>query len=240
MSKVKMSALLPLLYALSAAIPAAAAPPVEGQKIVLVLPANAFKTKAKTMMGMATGVSEYAATVEGGAAGVAANGDSEWKTSGFPLLRPYVVKKVKTDAIQTVVELRPDPSKRSDRSVRLTLTGNRDAAWAAVAVAPGSADDARRSAYDAIGAKFFTGPLAALSPEKKTMLLDFANVTAHGTTVGSADFKGHTYMVVDLGDSDVFQLQLASRAGALPRLPAPHEHHRGGLCRGGSTSPARS
>jgi hypothetical protein len=174
------------------------------EAVVLKVPTRAIVTETKCKMGCLTISTDTFVKVSAAPNGRAVvNGDDAWQTSGFPSLLEMKVSKVKLGNPASEVELQKASNKYF--KIKLLFTGDATQLFPQVVARSADAGAYTKEAYAALSAKFFTGPLASLAEDKKTALLTFAHVAAHGTTIGSTTYKEHLYLVVDLGaDENVY------------------------------------
>ena len=127
---------------------------------------------------------------------------AEWRTAGFPSVSHFYVSNVKT-VTRLAGQLRfiEVTLKRPGLyDYRLFAPADQPQAIRPLLAPLAAADSVRRMAYDSLGARFFTGPLAGFSPSERSLLLTFAHITANGTRIASETFKGVTYLTITLPD----------------------------------------
>ena len=73
--------------------------------------------------------------------------------------------------------------------------------------------------HSLIGERVFDGPLSAVAPESRQLLLLFAHATAAGTGISHEQFRGEEYLVVDLGaDSNVYNTLQMNQTQRIARI----------------------
>ena len=150
------------------------------------------------------------ATITSGANGaVLVNGNANWISAGFPLLLPVKVQKVDRKPEYLEVELK---QVKGLHTFKLRFPPSvADIAGAFNAVASQGAPDAppsvdfRQQAYKALAHQMFVGELEHIPVDNQIKLVEFADLTAHGTTIASEHYKDHLYMVVKMdGDGNTY------------------------------------
>jgi hypothetical protein len=145
---------------------------------------------------------------------------SDWRTGGFPSVRHYYVSNVKTVSrlgVARFIEVTLKVPRWYD--YRLFAPEEQPEALRALVAPARAADSVLKVAYDSLGAHFFTGPLAAFTPEERQLLLTFAHITANGTRIGSETFKGVTYLTITLpGDGNVWNNLRVTRSERIGRV----------------------
>lgn len=176
----------------------------KGDKVVVLVPISLSNPKTAGFFGDQTYFDIDAALTPDGAVQIldtdSKNWRRDWRTVGFPAATQYTVKSIKT------VERGKPKTKATELVLNLTdIVGIRiftpvdqTRALKTIVAPANSADSAMKVAYDTLGARFFTGPLAGFTPEERLVILQFAHLTASGTKIASDTFKSITYLTVSL------------------------------------------
>jgi hypothetical protein len=176
---------------------------VKGSVVFLKIPYSSFQGKVSFW-----GNSVFKGILRATENGLSVNNEAEWRTSAFPPLTEYKIKKVKLDP-QTgayEVELASDVFP----NVKLSIgKGKLDQLFPMAVATKEEFGDYLKETYKLLGDKFFGGtPLAGLSEEKKLLLCTYANITAKGITMGSEVYKDNLYLLIDLGPSSAVYNEL--------------------------------
>ncbi len=146
---------------------------------------------------------------------------SDWRSAGFPPSGRYdihkIIKVTRIGTKQKMWEITVNTSGTQD--FRIFVPVEQPEVARALIAPVAAADSVLQLSYAAIDSVTFVGPLATFSPAERTALLKFAHITANGTTLGSEDFKGLTYMTISLplyGSTwNDLQVTRSKRIGAL-------------------------
>jgi hypothetical protein len=166
---------------------------VEDTEVLLRIPAPLFHRDKGGWSGP-----RYITTVEVSTNGVSVDGLDNWVTAGFPILVSRTVSKIRRDEESNTTTV--DLKSQGLPTFRLTIVGDANAGFAAIAAPKGDAERVRAAAYAALAKVYFVGPLADLSDATQHLLLTFAELTAKGTRIGSVTFKDKLYLLIDLGE----------------------------------------
>jgi hypothetical protein len=176
--------------------------------ITIKIPTSQFKRDGVLLSGGAI----YSADIAPGDSGsVAVNGTKDWQASGFPSLLEGKVDKISRKPAFTEVEIRPSGKRAGFGALKLRFAPSFGDTTLPIAfdqvVVPGpngsnEAKAYRLASYQTLMKTFFKGPLKDIPEEKQLILVEFAHLVAHGSTLGSDDFKDHTYLAVDVGSGD--------------------------------------
>lgn len=225
-----MRALCPLLILTSFWLPqylGAQTPDVgfgKGDSVVLVVPTKFLQVRQTGLGGMNLKL-DVETRIGGGVVEVQQASDSawrrDWRSAGFPSVRHYAVANLKTvdrnEAKFIEVTLKDRPP--LDLRYRFFAPADQAAAIRAILAPVRAADSVLQMAYDSLGARFFTGPLASFTPAERLLLLRFAHLTANGTKLGSETFKGITYLTIALpGDGNTWNDLRVTRTQRIGRL----------------------
>jgi hypothetical protein len=175
----------------------------QGTRALLTIPPGSFREDTH-FSGWSSSMKKTSLDVlveAAGPGGVAVNGDSAWRVSGFPAFLEIEVKRISYDGGKR--RTRVDVKTPLDIEVRLFFGGQQgdaQALFAAVTVAPSAKAAYLRSAYETFAKHFFaSGPLSALPDEKQIALVRYAHATAQGAKVGTTIYKDNLYLVVSYG-----------------------------------------
>lgn len=196
----------------------------KGDSVVIVVPTKFLQVRRTGLGGMNLKL-DVESRVNSGRVEVQQPSDSswraDWRLAGFPSIRHYVVGNLKTvdrDRAKFIEVTLKDPTPL-DLRYRFFAPADQPEAIRAVLAPLRAADSALQTAYDSLGARFFTGPLAGFTPAERLLLLRFAHITANGTTLGSEAFKGVTYLTIALpGDGNTWNDLRVTRSQRIGRL----------------------
>jgi hypothetical protein len=195
----------------------------QGTRVLLTLPLGFLKEDTHfSGWNASMKTTSLDALIEAAAPGtVSVQGDSEWKLSGFPSLLEMEVKNIRYEGGKH--RTRVDVKTPLKSEVRLFFAGQQGDApglFAAVTIDPSEKESYLKATYAALAKHFLaSGPLASLSEEKQTTLVQYAHITAHGARIGTTNYKDKLYLVVSLPAMDtVFNDLRMNRAQRVARV----------------------
>jgi hypothetical protein len=126
---------------------------------------------------------------------------ANWRSMGFASAGRYDIDKIKTvdregykgKFIEVTINTATPYA-----DLRLFVPENQPEVVRTLIAPSAVRDSVLMLSYEALDSAVFVGPLAAFTPSERLLILQWANVTASGTHVGSEEFKGVTYMAIVL------------------------------------------
>ena len=190
----------------------------EDDNVTLKLPTSVLELEGRRILN---GSPIYAAEIRPGEAGVVVNRSENWMLTAFPSLIALRIDNIDEDDDFTEVELRNDAINVKLRfSSQFADLNNALGQTVAVGTPTDTASvEYRQQVYSLIGERVFDGPLSAVAPESRQLLLLFADATAAGTGISHEQFRGEEYLVVDLGaDSNVYNTLQMNQTQRIARI----------------------
>jgi hypothetical protein len=138
--------------------------------------------------------------------GITVGGVSDWRTSGWPLIRQLTLEKVSREKNFTLVELR-DPlfnvKLRFDNSVKDLNAAFREVAFVGLLSEFETSDYYQQEVISKILPKVFTGGSASIQTTRKLNLLKELRYV--DSAIRAEKYKGSTYLTIDVGgDTQIY------------------------------------
>lgn len=177
----------------------------KGRNVTLKIPLNVLDIEGQSFAGVTilTGSPQLRPD------GTASFPGKEWQTAGFPAMLEMKVEKIQRKKEHAEIELRSPYA-----YVKLRFPPDTDSLQLARGfsslVTPGGATSEaaltyRAEAYRTLAKTIFVDKLAEIPPAAQATLVEFAHLTASGTSIRSQTYKDNFYLVVDLGrDTSVY------------------------------------
>jgi len=207
MAKSKASVILVVFVVLGMCVPSSGFAMHKGQSYTLVVPFKVFEKKG-SIWSQVTKTARLGKAADGK---LVINGHSDWLDMGLPNILEGTIKKIKVkkkDGMRIFVFAMK--GERIEFEVPLEID-DWESLFSQIAVKESFASPGHDDAVSSLTLPFFKryarrafkGPFESLSEEEKISILATIHKFATSYVVSTAEFKGVTYLSIDLGRSEV-------------------------------------